>query len=186
MVEMTEAANILHNATRSSLVLMDEIGRGTSTYDGLSLAWSCARTLAREIGAFTLFATHYFELTALADELPACANVHLDATEHGERLVFLHAVKEGPANQSYGLQVARLAGVPRSVVSDARRYLDELERRAEAVRPASPQQSLDLPPSDPASQSALEELRRVDPDRLTPRAALELVYRLRRLLDGDY
>ena len=112
MVEMTEAANILNNATRDSLVLMDEIGRGTSTFDGLSLAWACARHLGREIGAFTLFATHYFELTALADELPACANVHLDATEHGDQLVFLHAVKEGPANQSYGLQVARLAGVP--------------------------------------------------------------------------
>ena len=112
MVEMTEAANILNNATRDSLVLMDEIGRGTSTFDGLSLAWACARHLGRETGAFTLFATHYFELTALADELPACANVHLDATEHGDQLVFLHAVKEGPANQSYGLQVARLAGVP--------------------------------------------------------------------------
>ena len=123
MVEMTEAANILNNATRDSLVLMDEIGRGTSTYDGLSLAWACARHIGREVGAFTLFATHYFELTALADELPACANVHLDATEHGDQLVFLHAVKEGPANQSYGLQVARLAGVPRTVISDARRYL---------------------------------------------------------------
>ncbi len=114
MVEMTEAANILNNATRDSLVLMDEIGRGTSTYDGLSLAWACARHIGREVGAFTLFATHYFELTALADELPACANVHLDATEHADSLVFLHAVKEGPANQSYGLQVARLAGVPRT------------------------------------------------------------------------
>ena len=99
MVEMTEAANILNNATRNSLVLMDEIGRGTSTFDGLSLAWACARHLGREIGAFTLFATHYFELTALADELPACANVHLDATEHGDQLVFLHSVREGPANQ---------------------------------------------------------------------------------------
>ena len=115
MVEMTEAANILNNATRDSLVLMDEIGRGTSTFDGLSLAWACARHLGREIGAFTLFATHYFELTALADELPACANVHLDATEHGDQLIFLHAVKDGPANQSYGLQVARLAGVPKNV-----------------------------------------------------------------------
>ncbi|HEX6572398.1 MAG TPA: DNA mismatch repair protein MutS, partial [Steroidobacteraceae bacterium] len=115
MVEMTEAANILNNSTRDSLVLMDEIGRGTSTFDGLSLAWACARQLGREIAAFTLFATHYFELTALAEELPACANVHLDATEHGDQLVFLHAVKEGPANQSYGLQVARLAGVPRTV-----------------------------------------------------------------------
>ena len=130
---MTEAANILNNATRDSLVLMDEIGRGTSTYDGLSLAWACARYIGREIGAYTLFATHYFELTALAEELPACENVHLDATEHGDTLVFLHAVKEGPANQSYGLQVARLAGVPKSVVGEARRYLQELERRDHVV-----------------------------------------------------
>ena len=134
MVEMTEAANILNNATRDSLVLMDEIGRGTSTYDGLSLAWACARHLGREIGAFTLFATHYFELTALADELPACANVHLDATEHADQLVFLHAVKEGPANQSYGLQVARLAGVPRPVD----RGRPPLPGRARAARPCEP------------------------------------------------
>ena len=147
MVEMTEAANILNNATRDSLVLMDEIGRGTSTYDGLSLAWACARHIGREVGAFTLFATHYFELTALADELPACANVHLDATEHGDQLVFLHAVKEGPANQSYGLQVARLAGVPKMVIQDARRYLGELERRDHSARPAAPQQELDLAPA---------------------------------------
>jgi DNA mismatch repair protein MutS len=187
MVEMTEAANILHNATRSSLVLMDEIGRGTSTYDGLSLAWACARMLARDIGAYTLFATHYFELTALAGELPACANVHLDATEHGERLVFLHAVKEGPANQSYGLQVAQLAGVPRPVVDDARRYLAELERRAQSMRAASPQRSLDLlapPEPEPLRHPVLDELERVDPDALTPRDALDLVYRLRRALQS--
>jgi len=185
MVEMTEAANILHNATRASLVLMDEIGRGTSTYDGLSLAWACARALAREIGAFTLFATHYFELTSLADELPACANVHLDATEHSDRLVFLHAVKDGPANQSFGLQVAQLAGVPRAVVNDARRYLAELERRARSVRPASPQQSLELvPPAEPAANPVVDELARIDPDSLTPRTALELVYRLRQKLES--
>src|SRR5690606_32363770 len=110
MVEMTETANILHNATERSLVLMDEIGRGTSTFDGLSLAWAAAHHIGARLRAFTLFATHYFELTALAAELPACANLHLDATEHGDRLVFLHAVKEGPANQSFGLQVAALAG----------------------------------------------------------------------------
>jgi DNA mismatch repair protein MutS len=113
MVEMTETANILHNASERSLVLMDEIGRGTSTFDGLSLAWAVARHLATEVRAFTLFATHYFELTALGAELEACANVHLDATEHGDALVFLHAVREGPANRSYGLAVAQLAGVPR-------------------------------------------------------------------------
>jgi DNA mismatch repair protein MutS len=185
MVEMTEAANILHNATCESLVLMDEIGRGTSTYDGLSLAWACARALAREIGAYTLFATHYFELTSLAGELPGCANVHLDATEHADQLVFLHAVREGPANQSYGLQVAQLAGVPRAIVGEARRYLAELERRSRSMRPASPQQSLELvAPPEPASNPVLDELSRIDPDTLTPRAALELVYRLRQKLES--
>jgi DNA mismatch repair protein MutS len=182
---MTEAANILNNATRDSLVLMDEIGRGTSTYDGLSLAWACARHIGREIGAFTLFATHYFELTALADELPACANVHLDATEHGETLVFLHAVKEGPANQSYGLQVARLAGVPQPVVGEARRYLQELERRDHSTRPATPQQELALPlPVNPAEEATLQELRGVDPDGLSPREALEILFKLKETLSG--
>ncbi len=184
MVEMTEAANILNNATRDSLVLMDEIGRGTSTFDGLSLAWACARHLGREIGGFTLFATHYFELTALAEELPACANVHLDATEHGDQLVFLHAVKEGPANQSYGLQVARLAGVPRTVVGEARRYLEELERREHATRPPLPQQELALEPPRNEAESALRRmLEGVDPETLSPRAALDVLYRLKELLD---
>jgi len=183
MVEMTEAANILNNATRDSLVLMDEIGRGTSTYDGLSLAWACARHIGREVGAFTLFATHYFELTALADELPACANVHLDATEHGDTLVFLHAVKEGPANQSYGLQVARLAGVPRTVIQDARRYLAELERRDHSARPETPQQQLDLaPPPDPARDALLAQLAAADPDAMSPRAALALLFELKERL----
>jgi DNA mismatch repair protein MutS len=178
MVEMTEAANILNNATRSSLVLMDEIGRGTSTYDGLSLAWACARQIGREIGAFTLFATHYFELTALAEELPACANVHLDATEYGDRLVFLHAVKEGPANQSYGLQVARLAGVPGRVVDDARRFLAGLEQRAHSAEP-SPQASLALgPPRAPAPHPVIEDLRGLDPDSMSPREALQALYGL--------
>ena len=123
MVEMTETANILHNATPHSLVLMDEVGRGTSTFDGLSLAWACAEHLARQIKAFTLFATHYFELTSLANEHDNIRNVHLDAMEHGDHIVFLHAVKQGPANQSYGLQVASLAGVPKSVVTKAREKL---------------------------------------------------------------
>jgi len=180
---MTEAANILNNATRDSLVLMDEIGRGTSTHDGLSLAWACARHIGREAGAFTLFATHYFELTALADELPACANVHLDATEHGDSLVFLHAVKEGPANQSFGLQVARLAGVPKMVIQDARRYLGELERRDHSARPAAPQQQLDLaPPRDPAEQAVLGDLALVDPESLSPREALAVLFDLKERL----
>jgi DNA mismatch repair protein MutS len=187
MVEMTEAANILNNATRDSLVLMDEIGRGTSTYDGLSLAWACARHIGREVGAFTLFATHYFELTALADELPACANVHLDATEHGDSLVFLHAVKEGPANQSYGLQVARLAGVPKMVIQDARRYLGELERRDHAARPAMPQQELDLAPApDPSETEILADLARLDPDGLSPRDALLVLFNLKARLKSRH
>ncbi len=129
MVEMTEAALILNAATDRSLVLMDEIGRGTSTYDGLSLAWACARHIAQSLGAFTLFATHYFELTELADAIPSVANVHLDATEHGDGIVFLHAVKPGPANRSYGLQVAQKAGVPREVIESARAYLERLEKQ---------------------------------------------------------
>jgi DNA mismatch repair protein MutS len=180
---MTEAANILNNATHDSLVLMDEIGRGTSTYDGLSLAWACARHIGREVGAFMLFATHYFELTALADELPACANVHLDATEHADSLVFLHAVKEGPANQSYGLQVARLAGVPRTVISEARRYLGELERRDHSARADAPQQQLHLvAPPDPAESAVLAELAALDPDGMSPREALERLFQLKELL----
>src|SRR6201999_4386860 len=127
MVEMTEAANILHNATPRSLILMDEIGRGTSTFDGLSLAWAIARHIATKVKSFTLFATHYFELTTLATEIEGCANVHLDATEHADGIVFLHAVKDGPASRSYGLQVAQLAGVPRDVIGQARHYLEALE-----------------------------------------------------------
>ena len=132
MVEMTEAANILNNATDKSLILMDEIGRGTSTFDGLSLAWAVARHIARVNRSFTLFATHYFELTNLANEIEGCANVHLDATEHRDGIVFLHAVKEGPASRSYGLAVAQLAGVPREVIAAAREYLAALESRRRA------------------------------------------------------
>jgi DNA mismatch repair protein MutS len=183
MVEMTEAANILNNATAQSLVLMDEIGRGTSTYDGLSLAWACARQLVRELGSYTLFATHYFELTSLAEELAGCANVHLDATEHADELVFLHAVREGPANQSYGLQVARLAGVPREVLADARRYLAGLERRDHAAPAVHGQQALPLDPApDPAERAVIDELQQLDPDVLSPREAHTALYRLRALL----
>ena len=145
MLEMTETANILNNATAKSLVLMDEVGRGTSTFDGLSLAWACAAFIAAKIRAFTLFATHYFELTSLACEAPGVANVHVEAVEHGDTLVFLHSVKNGPANQSYGLQVAALAGIPKSVTAQARRYLTELERERDALRSlTSPQAELDL------------------------------------------
>ena len=180
MVEMTETANILHNATAQSLVLMDEIGRGTSTFDGLSLAWACASYLAEEIRAFTLFATHYFELTTLAESHPALANVRLDAVEHGERIVFLHSVKDGPASQSYGLQVALLAGVPRTVVAAARERLQELEQQqaGQLAAESQPQQNLFH-----AGDALREALEMIDPDKLTPREALELIYKLCSLLD---
>jgi DNA mismatch repair protein MutS len=185
MVEMSETANILHNATADSLVLMDEVGRGTSTYDGLSLARAAAVHLARNSRAYTLFATHYFELTELANEFGAIANVHLDAVEYGEQLVFMHAVKEGPANRSFGLQVAALAGLPKSVIADARRTLAELERgmhqHASAPAPtadASPQLGLFAPVQPSAAERALEQ---IDPDALTPREALEALYRLKQL-----
>ena len=183
MLEMTEAANILNNATEQSLVLMDEIGRGTSTYDGLSLAWSCANHIAKNIRAFTLFATHYFELTSLAGELDGCANVHLDATEHGEKLIFLHTVKDGPANQSYGLQVAALAGVPPKVITAARRYLHELERRSAAAHEVRPQQELTLEftRDEPAEPAALVALKNLDPDSMTPRDALAALYELKKM-----
>jgi len=183
MVEMTEAANILNNATADSLVLMDEIGRGTSTFDGLSLAWACAHYIGEQVRAFTLFATHYFELTALAKELPGCANVHLDATEHDGRLVFLHSVRDGPANQSYGLQVAGLAGVPPEVIRRARRYLQALEQGREPA--PGPQAELPLFEPPPAPHPALARLRAIDPDGLTPREAQALLYELRRLLGED-
>jgi DNA mismatch repair protein MutS len=183
MVEMTEAANILNNATSHSLVLMDEIGRGTSTYDGLSLAWSCANHIARNVRAFTLFATHYFELTSLATDLEGCANVHLDATEHGEKLIFLHTVKDGPANQSYGLQVAALAGVPPKVITAARKYLHELERRSAAAQQVKPQQELTLEFAPEVEEhEAVAALRGVDPDSMTPRDALDALYKLKKLL----
>ena len=188
MVEMTEAANILHNATARSLILLDEIGRGTSTFDGLSLAWAMARDIATRVRALTLFATHYFELTTLALEVEGCANVHLDATEHGETIVFLHAVKEGPADRSYGLQVAQLAGVPLPVIGAARGFLEALEserdrQRAAGGVAAGAQSELPLftaaAEKDDRLRAALSSL---DPDELTPRAALEELYRLRRLL----
>jgi DNA mismatch repair protein MutS len=191
MLEMTETANILHHATDKSLVLMDEVGRGTSTFDGLSLAWVCAAFIARKIRAFTLFATHYFELTSLAGEAPGVVNVHVEAVEHGDALVFLHSVKEGPANQSYGLQVAALAGIPKSVTAEARRYLTELERERDALRKSvSPQSELPLvvaplAQAPPAESAALEALRAIDPNALSPREALDLLFRLQQLDGGE-
>jgi DNA mismatch repair protein MutS len=189
MVEMTETANILNNATRASLVLMDEVGRGTSTFDGLSLAWAAARHIAARIGCFTLFATHYFELTELAAQLPGCSNVHLDATEHGARLIFMHTVREGPARMSYGLQVAGLAGVPANVIREARRYLALLERNHHQGDPRQPElpllAALEPEPAadEPAPASpAMAALTELEPDELTPKQALEALYRLKDLL----
>jgi DNA mismatch repair protein MutS len=182
MVEMTETANILHNATAHSLVLMDEVGRGTSTFDGLSLAWASAEHLAREIKAFTLFATHYFELTRLAEEHADIANVHLDAIEHGEHIVFLHAVKAGPANQSYGLQVAALAGVPKAVIGNAKEKLRQLEQKPRQDQGASQQaHQLDLFAAQ-EPHPALRLIEQIKPEDLTPRQAIELVFQLKSLL----
>jgi DNA mismatch repair protein MutS len=188
MVEMTEAAAILHAATDKSLVLIDEIGRGTSTFDGLALAFAIARHLVEKNRCRTLFATHYFEMTRLAQDYPECANVHLDAVEHGQRIVFLHALEEGPASQSYGIQVAALAGIPGSVIRDAKRRLTQLENRqiGDGAQPdlfaaapyAEPPEPAEAPP-----HPALEALREIDPDTLTPRAALDLLYELKRRLD---
>jgi DNA mismatch repair protein MutS len=183
MVEMTETANILHNASARSLVLMDEIGRGTSTFDGLALAWASAIHIATSVKALTLFATHYFELTALPDDYPGVRNVHLDATEHGDSIVFLHAVKPGPANQSYGLQVAQLAGIPRGVIQSARRKLQQLEKDEGFKSGLASQQAQvqnDLFASLP-NHPALDLLDAAEPDQLTPRQAQELLYRLKEL-----
>ncbi len=185
MVEMTETANILHNAGPDSLVLMDEVGRGTSTFDGLSLAWACAEHLAREIRALTLFATHYFELTTLPEQIPGVTNVHLDAVEHGEEIVFMHQVKEGPASQSYGLQVAALAGIPQNVIKAARQRLLRLEDQAVANTAAQthqPQLALFPNQDDSKVRDALDE---VDPDALTPREALTLLYRLKEIAEEE-
>ena len=186
MVEMTETANILNNATAKSLVLMDEIGRGTSTFDGLALAWAAATHLARQIHAFTLFATHYFELTRLPDQIEGVGNAHLTASEHGDGIVFLHRVQEGPASQSYGLQVAQLAGVPSTVIRQAQEKLLELEAGAPAAgattASTAPQQP-DLFTSGPGPlEKAIDEL---DPDALTPRQALERLYELKSLQRND-
>ena len=179
MVEMTETANILHNATSSSLVLMDEIGRGTSTFDGLALAWATADYLARKIQAFTLFATHYFELITLPDECPGVQNVHLDAVEHGDGVVFLHAVKDGPANQSYGLQVAALAGVPRTVIDNARKKLTVLENQTYAEHQSEARQFDLFANAEP--HPALDLLRTIRPEEITPKQALDLLFTLKDL-----
>jgi DNA mismatch repair protein MutS len=187
MVEMTETANILHNASPRSLVLMDEVGRGTSTFDGLSLAWACAVQLAHSVKAFTLFSTHYFELTSLPELCPTMANVHLDATEHQDHVVFLHNIQEGPANRSFGLQVAKLAGIPGPVLKAAQEKLRELELTVPG------QASSDNAAADLSAQNdlfslaqphpSLELLKAMELDDLSPRQALEKLYELKSLLD---
>jgi DNA mismatch repair protein MutS len=194
MVEMHETANILHNASPNSLVLMDEVGRGTSTFDGLSLAWSCAEYLAREIRAFTLFATHYFELTALPEQASGVNNVHLTAVEHNDHIVFMHEVQQGPASQSYGLQVAQLAGIPTEVINNARDKLVLLEQdsRSSASQPERNPDPGYHPPDTPVQSdlfvasrpSRVEtQLRELQLDDLTPRQALETLYALKQLMD---
>ncbi len=182
MVEMTETANILHNATSNSLIIMDEIGRGTSTFDGLSLAWACADYLAKETKAFTLFATHYFELTTLAEEQKTIHNVHLTAMEYGDKIIFLHNVKDGPASQSYGLQVAALAGVPKSIIEKAKTKLKYLEDQAyHSQQVATGVNQLDLF-STIENHPAVSLLEEIKPDNLTPREALELLYALKGMI----
>lgn len=203
MVEMTETANILHHATQNSLVLMDEVGRGTSTFDGLSLAWSCAEHLARNTGAYTLFATHYFEMTQLTENNPGVVNVHLTATEHKDHIVFLHHVEDGPASQSYGLQVAKLAGVPDQVIAHAKDKLMSLESGQAVESQSSPVLVAPQVQAKPPLNARVEEtvfqsdmfavaepskvelaLEGISPDDLTPREALALLYELKQTLKG--
>jgi DNA mismatch repair protein MutS len=182
MVEMTETANILHNATDKSLVLLDEIGRGTSTFDGLSLAWAVAKQLLEKNKSFTLFATHYFELTRIVDEFKHATNVHLDAVEHGYKIVFLHKVEAGAAHMSYGIQVAQLAGIPKSVVAAAKRKLTQLENNQLTLN--HHQTDMFAAKAEPApaeSHPVIAELETIQPDDLTPKQALELLYKLKEL-----
>ncbi|HJF74264.1 MAG TPA: DNA mismatch repair protein MutS [Gallibacterium anatis] len=185
MVEMSEMANILHQATPQSLVLIDEIGRGTSTYDGLSLAWACAEWLATQLKSLTLFATHYFELTALPQQLPGCINIHLDAKEHNDTIAFMHSVQEGAANKSYGIAVAQLAGVPRAVIQLAKQKLKQLEKLSLQNSQINDYQTeLDFNPEpefDANSEAILQQLAQIDPDDLTPKQALAMLYQLKKL-----
>ncbi|VTU08236.1 DNA mismatch repair protein MutS [Actinobacillus indolicus] len=192
MVEMTEMANILHQSSENSLVLVDEIGRGTSTYDGLSLAWACAEWLAKKTQSLTLFATHYFELTSLPNQLKGVANVHLDALEHNDTIAFMHSVQEGAASKSYGLAVAALAGVPKQVIQLAKQKLTQLEQLSQqtAQLDANPQQDLlfsanlqNIEPISPLVEPSTVEqaLAEIDPDELTPKKALEALYQLKQL-----
>ena len=188
MVEMTETAHILHNATARSLIILDEIGRGTATFDGLSIAWAVIEHLHARCGARTLFATHYHELTELERMKPGVVNYSVEVKESGNRILFLHTIIRGAADRSYGIHVAELAGLPRPVIARARAVLAQLEE-ADLKKPASPapdeernqQVQLSLFPEEPP-EPALQELRAIDPDDLTPKQALEMLYRLKSLL----
>ncbi|OCF95907.1 DNA mismatch repair protein MutS [Gilliamella sp. wkB308] len=182
MVEMTETANIMHNATEQSLVLMDEIGRGTSTYDGLSLAWACAENLANHIKAMTLFATHYFELTQLPEHMQGVYNIHFDAIEHDNTVAFIHEVSEGAASKSFGIAVAGLAGVPKTVLKRAKQKLKELEIISKQTANSHVDSSQLSFETEPEPSEVEEALKRIDPDALTPKQALEMLYQLKKLL----
>ena len=183
MVEMTETANILHNATERSVVLMDEVGRGTSTFDGLSIAWAAAVALSERVRALTFFATHYFELTALPESHASMANVHLDATEHDDHVVFMHHIQEGPANRSFGLEVAKLAGVPHGVLLHARQKLAELESQQGTTKVMPERRQVDLFTVEAPASPALDVLKDIDPDQMAPKDALDALYTLKTLLD---
>jgi DNA mismatch repair protein MutS len=198
MVEMSETANILHNATENSLVLMDEVGRGTSTYDGLSLAWACAEYLAQNVRALTLFATHYFEITRLPEHLPQVGNVHLAATEHQDTLVFLHHIQTGPASKSFGLQVAKLAGIPAAVIESAKTQLAILEGTPAPTLSSAEVHTIESSPETPKARKSKASTQQdifssagkldayieaINPDRLTPLDALKLIYKLKEALE---
>jgi DNA mismatch repair protein MutS len=185
MVEMSEAANILNNASAHSLILMDEIGRGTSTFDGLALAWACAEKLVRDIGAYSLFATHYFELTQIPVLYDKAINVHLDAIEHDDKIVFMHQLKPGPASQSYGIQVAQLAGVPNDVIATAKVKLAALEANRQQQPESSDVKQADLfsPVAEPSKLA--QHLASLDPNELTPKQALETLYELQEIASKE-
>jgi DNA mismatch repair protein MutS len=181
MVEMTETANILHHATANSLVIVDEIGRGTSTFDGLAIAWSCAQYLSQHIRAFTLFSTHYFELTQLANLFQNIQNVHLDAKEYDDNLVFFHKVENGPANKSYGLQVAKLAGIPKDVLSKARQALKKLEQNESLLKDAPKKHN--TPSQQHDFDKLIKHIKNLNPDDFSPKEALKKIYDLKELYE---
>ncbi len=195
MVEMTETANILHHATQHSLILIDEVGRGTSTFDGLALAWAIAEHLAKKIQGYCLFATHYFELTTLTDEFNNTVNIHLDALEHKDKIVFMHQVREGAASKSYGLQVAALAGVPKSVIHKAKTVLHTLENQttqhpnlsstpySQNNHPKQALQQFDMFANiDPHLDRLKTQIENLNPDEMSPKIALETIYKLKEIL----